>query len=324
MSETGISFGSNHQDPLIIMAVPDFSSACANIEVAEDVRTSRIQVAIDCLRSGASILSIGVRGLGAGLASSDMDEWVSFVSRLRTVAPELLIQMDGTLGLHRCSALPSETLAQLDYVDYVQLSPKPDLAAIEISSRASGPCKGSVFAAYDAARLPDQLKLLRKHAIQPCFRLYNAAALEHLEWIVRSGAYMGPVIHCMAARVGDFTGNNPIDWLEYARRAPAGSTVIFQSSLTITPRLTAMSAALGVHIGVAGAAYPSQADGQAPVVQQIQRVVRIAGELGRAVASGDEAKRIMKVGIWHDSVAETLFMLGLLPNRGGDVPSYQA
>jgi hypothetical protein len=43
--------------------------------------------------------------------------------------------------------------------------------------------------------------------------------------------------------------------------------------------------------------------------------VRIARELGRPIATGDEARRILKIGVWYHSVEETLANLGLPPNR---------
>jgi hypothetical protein len=50
-------------------------------------------------------------------------------------------------------------------------------------------------------------------------------------------------------------------------------------------------------------------------VQQVEQVVRIAHELGRKVASGDEARQMLKIGTWYDSPDETLANLGLPPNR---------
>ena len=50
-------------------------------------------------------------------------------------------------------------------------------------------------------------------------------------------------------------------------------------------------------------------------VQMIEKHVRIARELGREIATGDDARRIMKIGVTYNSVEETLFNLGLPPNR---------
>jgi hypothetical protein len=50
-------------------------------------------------------------------------------------------------------------------------------------------------------------------------------------------------------------------------------------------------------------------------VQQVERVVRIARELGRDIATVDGARRIMKIGTWYDCVDETLATLGMPANR---------
>ena len=41
-------------------------------------------------------------------------------------------------------------------------------------------------------------------------------------------------------------------------------------------------------------------------MQQIEGAVRICKEFGRKVATAEEARQIMKIGIWYDSVEETL------------------
>ena len=41
----------------------------------------------------------------------------------------------------------------------------------------------------------------------------------------------------------------------------------------------------------------------------------MAEQFGRKVATADEARQIMKIGVWYDTVEETLFNLGLPPNR---------
>jgi len=50
-------------------------------------------------------------------------------------------------------------------------------------------------------------------------------------------------------------------------------------------------------------------------VQMIEKHVRMAEELGRKIATGDDARRILKIGVRYNSVEETLINLGLPPNR---------
>jgi hypothetical protein len=50
-------------------------------------------------------------------------------------------------------------------------------------------------------------------------------------------------------------------------------------------------------------------------VRQIEKLVRIAGELGRPIATPEQAREIHKIGTWYKTVEETLFNIGLPPNR---------
>ena len=50
-------------------------------------------------------------------------------------------------------------------------------------------------------------------------------------------------------------------------------------------------------------------------MKQIEWATKTCREFGRKVATAEEARQIMKVGVWYDTVEETLFNLGLPPNR---------
>ena len=52
-------------------------------------------------------------------------------------------------------------------------------------------------------------------------------------------------------------------------------------------------------------------------VEQIEQLVRISREFGREVASGKEAREICKIGVFYDSVEETLAANGFAPNAKG-------
>ena len=51
-------------------------------------------------------------------------------------------------------------------------------------------------------------------------------------------------------------------------------------------------------------------------VEMVRKMVRIADELGRPIATPEETRQILKLGTWYDTPDETLFHLGLPPNRG--------
>jgi hypothetical protein len=45
--------------------------------------------------------------------------------------------------------------------------------------------------------------------------------------------------------------------------------------------------------------------------------VRISGEFGRPIATAKQAREIMQIGVFHDTVEESLQANGFAPNRKG-------
>lgn len=48
-------------------------------------------------------------------------------------------------------------------------------------------------------------------------------------------------------------------------------------------------------------------------IQMIERHVRLAEELGRPIATAEQARQMLKIGVTYGSTAETLSNLGLPP-----------
>jgi hypothetical protein len=82
---------------------------------------------------------------------------------------------------------------------------------------------------------------------------------------------------------------------------------------------------LGAHVRVGNADNLWDAKGQRwESVKQIEWAVKMAEQFGRRIASADEARQMMKIGVWYDTVEETLFNLGLPPNRAAGQTGFLA
>jgi hypothetical protein len=82
------------------------------------------------------------------------------------------------------------------------------------------------------------------------------------------------------------------------------------------PIFCALGTALGIHVRVGIEDNMWRRKGvRMTSVEQVEQVAQMAKLLERKVATGDEAKQILKIGVWYDSVEETLANLGLPPNR---------
>jgi hypothetical protein len=58
-------------------------------------------------------------------------------------------------------------------------------------------------------------------------------------------------------------------------------------------------------------------------VKQIEKLIRISRELGREIATPEQAREIHKIGVCTTPVEETLFNLGLPPNRKAGQQGFQ-
>jgi uncharacterized protein (DUF849 family) len=128
-----------------------------------------------------------------------------------------------------------------------------------------------------------------------------------IERLVRAGVYMEPLNMAVAGYGGGTLGRKPFDWMEMVRRAPQGAALTFWTSMRAMITYSAMAIVLGHHVRVGNEDNLWGANRKRMTsVDQIKGAVGISQQFGRKVATAEEACKIMKVGVWYQSVEETL------------------
>ncbi|AFY19297.1 3-keto-5-aminohexanoate cleavage protein [Pseudomonas sp. UW4] len=163
----------------------------------------------------------------------------------------------------------------------------------------------------------EHLKRLTANKIQPYFVPATVHQLEIIERLLRAGVHKGPMNVALYGYGCGTMGRNPFDWMEMLRRTPHGaSSVTFWSSMRGNIAIQQMATILGVHVRVGNEDNIWDMHKQRwPSVKQVEWAVRQSEQFGRKVANADGARKIMKIGVWYETVEETLFHLGLPPNR---------
>src|SRR5438876_11629613 len=134
--------------------------------------------------------------------------------------------------------------------------------------------------------------------------------------LIRTGVYTGPLVLNHMALGGGYAGRNPADMLEFVRRVPDGAVLTIESLMRTVPPICTMAVALGLHVRVGVEDNLWRRKGERfTSVQQVEQMVRIARELGRDVATGEEARGIYKIGTYYRNADEALAHLGWPPNR---------
>ena len=330
-----------NQEKLVITAAP-YAPEWEPGDFLEDIPVTmdeHVQKAVDCYNAGATVLHLHVRDPKTGKGSKNFNEFNEQIARLRKAVPKMVIQVGGSI-----SFAPSDDDQKAQWLGYdtrhmlTELNPKPDQITIVVGTtqmnildlttpddvqgtHLSNPAMQAAYQNMIAEANPEfyieHLKRLRKNGIQPMFAMAHIHTLEAIEHLVRTGVYMGPLNHTMTAIGGaGGCGRNPFDFMEWVRRSPHGSVATYESLWRTVAPYAAMSIELGIHIRVGIEDNLWRRKGERMTsVQQVEQVVRIAKELGRKVASADEARQILKIGTWYNTPDETLASLGLPPNR---------
>lgn len=307
-----------------------------DIPVTWDEQT---QKAVDCYNAGASVLHIHVRDPKTGHISKNLQDYSDQIGRLREAVPDMVLQVGGSISF----APEGDQAATWQSYDtrhmLAEIDPKPDQVTVALGSTTydmtpllcPDDFKGTTmennpkvfwqYAQMVADATPEfyleHLKRLSANKIQPYFSLAHIHSLMILERLVRQGVYKGPVNGFYSMIGGGVQGTNPYDFMETVRRNPHGSCFTYHTVMRHSWALAAMCIALGLHTrtGIEENLWGVKKGEKMTTVEMVEKHVRMANELGRDIATGKDAQRMLKIGTWYESADDTLFHLGLPPNR---------
>lgn len=338
-----------NQDPLVITAAP-WGPAWVPSDYPEDIAVSwddQVQKAVDCYNAGATILHVHCRDPKTGKVAKNLDDYSYLMERLRKAVPKMILQLGGSI-----SFAPAKEGEKAKWLGYdtrhmlTEVTPKPDQVTVAIGTSLYDltslmtpddvqgtalvdPKVAWAWAQMVADSTPEfyieHLKRLRENGIQAYFALGTVHQLEIVERLIRRGLYMGPVNGFFSMVGGGVCGANPFDFMELIRRTPHGSRWTYQSVMRLDWPIQTLCIALGQHcrIGIEENLWSTNKGERMGTVKQIEKLVRIAGELGRPIATAEQAREIHKIGTSYNTVEETLFNLGLPPNRKAGQQGFQ-
>ena len=163
----------------------------------------------------------------------------------------------------------------------------------------------------------EHVRRLTAAGIQSAFQFYNINSFETVERMMRRGAYKGPLVMNWVAIGGGMDAPNIYNLANFVRAVPDGAMLTLESSMRNVLPINMIAIAMGLHVrcGIEDNFWTQDHNSKISTVRQIEQLVRLSREFGREVASGREAHRICKIGVFYDSVEETLAKNGFAPNR---------
>ena len=327
-----------NQQPLVIQVAPygpqfvPGDSDDIPVTMAEQV-----QKAVDCWNAGATVLHVHVREAD-GCGSKRLSMFNEMLARLRDAVPDMLLQVGGSI-----SFAPEGEGSQAKWLNddtrhmLAELQPKPDQVTIAINTNQMNICEllsdddvaGTSLAqpalqeVYREMTIPsgpafvaEHLRRLQANGIQPHFMLGDVGQLETVERLIRRGVYSGPLVLNWVAIGSGADGTNPRNLMEFINRCPDNAVLTVESLMRHVLPLNTMAIAMGLHVrvGIEDNLWGKKGE-RLSSVRQVEQMVRIARELHREVATGQQAKAIYRIGEHYPSADETLSKLGWAPNR---------
>jgi uncharacterized protein (DUF849 family) len=331
-----------NQDKLVITAAP-YGPEWLPSDFPEDIAVSmddQVQKAVDCYNAGATVLHVHVREAD-GKGSKRLSKFNELLARLRVAVPDMVLQVGGSISFapetegDKAKWLSDDTRHML-----AELSPTPDQVTVTVNTAQmnifeqmdprdyAGTSLGdpALHEAFREMIVPagptwaeEHVKRLSAKGIQSAFQFYNINSFETVERMIRRGIYKGPLVANWVAIGGGMDAPNIYNLANFLRAMPDQVALTLESSMLNTLPVNMMAIAMGLHVrcGIEDNLWSQDRKSKMGTVKQIEQLVRISREFGRDIANGKEAKKILQIGTFYDSIEETLAKNGFAPNRPG-------
>ena len=328
-----------NQNKLVITAAP-YGPEWIPSDFPEDIpltMAEQVQKAVDCYNAGASVLHLHVRELD-GKGSKRLSKFNELIAGVRRAVPDMVIQVGGSISFApESDGAAAKWLSDDTRHMLADLDPKPDQVTVTVNTTQMNVFEHMDVRDYEGTSLADptthqayremivpsgpgwaeeHVRRLSAAGIQSAFQFYNLNSFETVERMIRRGVYMGPLVMNWVAISGGMDAPNVYNLANFLRAIPDGSMLTVESSMRNVLPINMMGMAMGLHVrcGIEDNLWTQDRKAKMGTVQQIEQLVRLSREFGREVASGKEAREICKIGVFYDSIEETLEKNGFAPN----------
>jgi len=336
-----------NQDKLVITAAP-YGPEWIPSDFPEDIPLTmqeQVQKAVDCYNAGATVLHLHVRELD-GKGSKRLSKFNELIAGVRDAVPDMIIQVGGSISFApETDGAAARWLSDDTRHMLAELDPKPDQVTVTVNTTQMNVLEHMEVADYAGTSMADpqtynayremivpsgpgwaeeHVRRLSAAGIQSAFQFYNINSFETVERMIRRGVYKGPLVMNWVAISGGMDAPNIYNLANFLRAVPDGAVLTVESSMRNVLPINMMGMAMGLHVrcGIEDNLWTQDRKAKMSTVRQIEQLVRLSREFGREVATGKEAREICKIGVFYDSIEETLAKNGFAPNARPGLQGY--
>ena len=112
---------------------------------------------------------------------------------------------------------------------------------------------------------------------------------------------------------------NIYNFANFVRAVPDGAVLTVESSMRNVLPVNMWGISMGLHVrcGIEDNLWNQARSAKSSTVEQVKQLVRMSLDFGRPIATGKQAKEMLGIGVFYDTVEESLAKNGFAPNRNG-------
>lgn len=265
------------------------------------------QQAYDAYNAGASMVHVHRRSsANPAVMTADPEEYTEVNRMIRAKCPDIIINNTAGGGKMR---MPNGAISP---AFTVSISAKPEVCSIDISNfvaagvlkKRQPPLTGRdedqpVEFAYGL--LPSEaaaaLQMMKENGCKPEFECFDIGDLQYLKSFIRAGLVDDPYLVQMV--FGEATNYPTIDYMQTAMNCMPDNSIFGTIAVGATQfPLLAAAIVLGgnVRVGMEDNVYISKGELATGNGQLVEKIVRIAKELGRPIATPEQAREMLGLG----------------------------
>lgn len=236
------------------------------------------EAAFECWKAGASIVHVHARDVD-GNPTQSYEVYKEIKEKIEAKCDVIFQPSTGGAVWHK----PEERLQPVEL--------KPEMATL-----SCGTCNfGSEVFMNPEEYMEKFAHRMKELGVKPELEIFERGMIENAKKLVKKGLIEEPVHFDFVLGVPGAAPGNPEDLMYMIQSIPQGSTWTVAGVGRYQLPLSTMGILLGGHVrvGFEDNIYYRKGELAASNAQMVERVVRLANELGREVASPDEARRIL-------------------------------
>ena len=251
------------------------------------------QSAYDCYNAGASVCHIHVRGKD-GRTTGDLRVYEEVLSKIKAKC-QIITQVGNGIGRVYMPDGSFYRPSLEERMRLTELNPKPDMLTINAGSFEFG-WSGGVFE-NPMAFNEEFLRKCNERDISVECEVYDLSHINNILELARRGALRKPIHFSFVLGIGGGIPATPKAIISMADMIPEGSSwqVIAISKFQLPATVFAVCMGANIRTGLEDNIYYSKGELAKSNAQLVERMVRMAKELGREIATVEEAKGLFGI-----------------------------